>query len=426
MSVQVELNFTEAKLTREQSDKTIELKGAATIFKDGTKVKLKFYCHNFNDVVWNDIQQPGTILRSEDFFVFSGVDTTGLEWRSSKLHLSKSQSPRKFGEVISVDIKTLKSGTVPERFGWLTCRYEKVLNLSYNDEGLFHVKGKDYQLFFQNLGDSTQLVVNVPSGNNEDYFSYILQGASIALGYNLLNYYIYEIEISYTCNHSRQYGFGKRLSHPIDVTSHGEEALVNFINCYIEFNRNVENNAANLIEFHQWTLMQESLMLGVDSRSLINTVCIEAILNRRFLPIISDFTKEQEEIDEKLKEVEDQKAHLSEYNYLALVAALKHRKKKSPNAILKTLSGGAITNGQIRKWYKVRNKAAHGNLLGWHTGDQHKSVELYFSNLHLFYCLVFYAVGYTGPYLNMGVMPFKHDNFTEHFNHETGCREIDK
>lgn len=65
---------------------------------------------------------------------------------------------------------------------------------------------------------------------------------------------------------------------------------------------------------------------------------------------------------------------------------------------------GAITKPQAKAWQTLRNKSAHSYQM--HNSKNSKFVELIFQINVLFYHLIFYAIGYKGPYMDVSEIGF--------------------
>ncbi|MBW4487013.1 MAG: hypothetical protein KME12_04410 [Trichocoleus desertorum ATA4-8-CV12] len=150
-------------------------------------------------------------------------------------------------------------------------------------------------------------------------------------------------------------------------------------------------------------IYEASSGMFIDAHALTLTVAIESIISSEF-PHLGKLTKkEKNTIQKALKYIEEWTDN----------TGIKDRIKGSINAMHQPRVGdrmralekaGAITKAQSKAWQNLRNKSAHSYQA--HSSESSKFVDLIFQINVLFYHLIFYTIGYKGPYMDVSEVGF--------------------
>jgi hypothetical protein len=141
----------------------------------------------------------------------------------------------------------------------------------------------------------------------------------------------------------------------------------------------------------------------IDAHALTLTVAIESLVS-------SEFSHLGELTNEEKKGVQEALKYIDNWNDST---GIKNRIKGSITAMLNPRVGdkmkaleeaGAITKMQRKAWQNLRNKSAHTYQV--HNSESSSFVGLIFQINVLFYHLIFYAIGYEGPYMDVGEIRF--------------------
>ncbi len=155
------------------------------------------------------------------------------------------------------------------------------------------------------------------------------------------------------------------------------------------------------------SIYEASSGMFIDAHALTLTVAIESIVSGEFSHL-GQLTKEEKEgVQKALEYIDDWDDN----------TGIKNRIEGSINAMRQSRVGdkmkalekaSAITKTQAKAWQKLRNKSAHSYQT--HNSKNSEFVELIFQMNVLFYHLVFYAIGYEGPYMDVSELgfPIKH------------------
>jgi hypothetical protein len=150
-------------------------------------------------------------------------------------------------------------------------------------------------------------------------------------------------------------------------------------------------------------IYEASKGMFIDAHALTLTVAIESIMSIEFAHLGKLNKKEKETIKEALKYIDNWNGNTE----------IKARIKGSVNALFQPRVGdkmkalveaGAITSMQWKAWQKLRNTNAHSYQT--HNLKHSEFIELIFQINVLFYHLIFYSIGYKGPYMDVSVLGF--------------------
>lgn len=259
--------------------------------------------------------------------------------------------------------------------------------------------------------DKDLLIINVVS-NEENILEYlrerILETLQFILGYPI-NWAVSYKRIGHTTEVTlcspRQRSVSSRFQPPCILGGY-------FINEAQVFRRLFAKYLKHIINYDQplhplWAqlnaIYEASSGVFIDAHALTLTVAIESIVSSEFFHLGKLTNKEKEAAHKALKYIEDWNDN----------TGIKERIKGSINAMFQPRVGdkmkalekaGAITKAQAKAWQKLRNKSTHSYQT--HNSKNSEFVELIFQMNVLFYHLIFYAIGYKGPYMDVSERGF--------------------
>lgn len=147
------------------------------------------------------------------------------------------------------------------------------------------------------------------------------------------------------------------------------------------------------------SIHESALSKFLDARALMLTVVIESILGSEFSDLVKITKKDKQAI-------KDAQTFLSNWDGNEVI---KNRISGAISQLLQVRAGdtlrelvrvGAITEEQSRAWQRLRNTSTHSYQTGSVPPDEFR--RLLFQIQVLFYHLIFYLVGYKGPYIDYG------------------------
>lgn len=423
----LEIDFVSAELCKQSGDDALQILGAATIYSEEDQLWLKFYCEagTSPDCEIRGIR-GGKIIPKSELFRFTGGDLSGREWSVENIVIDGGVWNRSLGRVIQTRIDVLSTPEEKEQiYGaryYYKQKYKIPLNTYHVDDDRLHLRGLELCVGNIEVRIKQQLnytVVDIVSEckRERQYDELILQALSIASGCNFTKYSYVEGSNKYISNHKRY--SRNRLPSPFKMMWSDRE-YEEFINCYVGYyaaNMSEVGNEGD-VAFDQWTLLHETQNSLIEVESVVAAIGVEAILNCYFKKHVAHPDSFIEKLEKEKLEIEkrEQDKEISDL----YKGALDFGKLVSPRIMLEILKGKAISKSNIWKWKNLRDQSAHGKPLDWHLGDPQKTLDAYRSCLHLFYCLVFFVVGYRGRYLNCSKYGTPEARFSEVFETNSG------
>lgn len=209
--------------------------------------------------------------------------------------------------------------------------------------------------------------------------------------------------------------FRERLKPPIRFNSvEGSEPLYHLIDCYFRYIQGYTRDQWHPISLHAYGVI-ESSAASLDAEALGVAMAVEGLLKDAFI----DMATEQDELRDCVHTVQ------RTVTDMAMKPQYKERIKSNLGSMLKSRSAdrlhelvvqGKIRKDHIEKWKELRNRWAHGGRpLSMSTGQ---IIELIDSVLVLFYCLVFAAIGYEGPFVDYSRSGWPRSQYPQSINGE--------
>ena len=377
--------------------------------------------------------QLGETIPDEAYYDLTAVDDRGRLWRCERILIDiKKSALGKFIVQGSIS-KIICEGEVPQyvdcKGSMLKIRVFDDINIPYNKitltkksiaRGVQSSKSTSCNIwkfkcckldFLLVKEDKKLLIVNVLSSEeniSEHLRERILETLQFVLGYPI-NWAVSYKRIGHTTELTlcspRQRSASSRFQPPFILGGY-------FINEAQVFRRLFAKYLKHIINYDQpmhplWgqlnAIYEASSGMFIDAHALTLTIVIESIVSGEF-PHLGKLTKKEEEGVQKALE------HIDSWDDNT---GIKDRIKGSINAMLQPRVGdkmkalekaGAITKTQAKAWQNLRNKSAHSYQT--HNSKKSKFVELIFQMNVLFYHLIFYAIGYKGPYMDVSELGF--------------------
>ena len=145
----------------------------------------------------------------------------------------------------------------------------------------------------------------------------------------------------------------------------------------------------------------EAGLESLDAKALALTVSIESLLQREFSSL-GERSKVSKETVGDLGDVIDRWNGSSSVKRRAKGLMSMLRSNSAKNILHELVQRGAITDEQRKAWDKLRNASAHGYQSWSGSGDEF--YKLVCEVEVLLYHLIFFVIGYEGPYTDYGSM----------------------
>ncbi len=395
---------------------------------------FKFYANAQNHSQININLQLGETIPDEAYYDLTALDYRGRLWRCERIliDINKSASgdlivqgsiPRIIceGEIPQevecrgsrIEIRVFDNIKIPCNARTLTKKTVGIGVQSTKSMSLNTWQFKCCRLDFLLVKEDRKLlVINVVS-DKENISEYlrerILETLQFILGYQI-NWATSYKRIGHTTEATlcspRQRSTSSRFQPPLILGGY-------FINEAQVFRRLFAKYLQYTINYDQplhpfWAqlnaIYEASSGMFIDAHALTLTVAIESIVSIEFAHLGKLTNKEKYAIQKALKYVDNWKDNTGTKERIqgSIKALLQSRVGDKMKALEKA---GAITKAQSKAWQNLRNKSAHSFQA--HNSKNSKFVELIFQINVLFYHLIFYAIGYKGPYMDVSVLGFQ-------------------
>lgn len=406
---------------------------------------FKFYVNAQEYSRINRNIQLGETIPDEAYYDLTALDYKGRSWRCERILIDINRSAS--GEFIIQGIipKIICEGEIPQEVDCkgssLEIRVFDTVNIPCNERTLTRTsvargiqssksmsrnawKFKCCKLDFLLVKeDEKLLIINVVS--NEESISEFLRERVLETLQFILGYPI---------NWATSY---KRIGHitELNLCSPGQRSTSSrfqppfilggyFINEAEVFRRLFVKYLQHIINYDQplhplWAqlnaIYEASSGMFIDTHALTLAVAIESIVSSEFSNLGKLTQKEKDSVQKALEYIDDWNDD----------TGIKDRIKGSVNALLQPRVGdkmkalekvGAITKAQTKAWQNLRNKSAHSYQT--HNSKNSKFVERIFQINVLFYHLIFYAIGYKGPYMDVSETGFPIKQYPSRENKE--------
>ncbi|MBC1235567.1 hypothetical protein [Nostoc sp. 2RC] len=397
------------------------------------QLTFKFYASAQSQSHINRNLQLGETIPNEAYYDLTAVDYKGRLWSCERILIDINKSVS--GELIvqgSIP-KIICEGEIPQyvecRGSSLEIRVFDDINIPCNEitltkksigRGAQSSKSMSRNIwkfkccklnFVLVKEDKKLLIINVMS-NEENISKYlrerILETLQFILGYPInwaVSYKLVGHTTEVTLCSPRQRSVTSRFQPPFILGGY-------FINEAQVFRRLFAKYLQHIINYEQplhplWAqlnaIYEASSGMFIDAHALTLTVAIESIVSSEFSQLGKLNNKEEEAVQKALE-------YIDGWNDST---GIKERIKGSINAMRQPRVGdkmkalekaGAITNTQAKAWQNLRNTSAHSYQA--HNSKNSKFVKSIFQINVLFYHLIFYAIGYQGPYMDVSEIGF--------------------
>ena len=409
--------------------------GGSGFLKQVTSHQLtfKFYASGQSQSHINRNLQLGETIPDEAYYDLTAMDYKGRLWRCERILIDIKKSAS--GEFIvqgSIP-KIICEGEVQE---YVECKGSRLeirvfddVNIPFNEKTLTEksiARGvQSFRSMSRNIWkfecckldfllvkeDKKLLIINVISSEekiSEHLRERILEALQFILGYPI-NWAVSYRRMGHTTEVTlcspRQRSVSSRFQPPLILGGYFTNEAQVFRHLFAKYLQHIINYDQPLHPL--WAqlnaIYEASGGMFIDAHALTLTVAIESIVSGEF----SNFGKLTDEEEEGVQKALE---YIDVWNDNT---GIKERIKGSINAMIQPRVGdkmkalrkaSAITRTQERAWQKLRNKSAHSYQT--HNSKNSKFVELIFQMNVLFYHLVFYAIGYSGPYMDVSELGF--------------------
>ncbi|UIJ39212.1 hypothetical protein LWC08_06470 [Desulfobaculum bizertense] len=395
------VDFFDAQLVQQTEKFPIVYKGCAHVYSKGDDVFVKMYTQTASPEQEIDLMYMGrpfgTLISKDEYFKFVGEDFNGNTWEADDIRVNgKSQTDHEKGvKIIETKVPKIrqvrKVGMARWRRYWVKGNIDLPARGRSEQEGavccrLCVDKG---QLVLKNEGDITLILVDeaIDEGSDE----VILEALSIALGKDCA-WSLKECKKELVYWSGRQDYVEDRLLAPFNMYPYRINDFERFIKCYLKCNHD------KIKEFYdRWGILLNSSRSFIDLKALSVASVVEGVAAKLYGDV--SVSKDEKDSINKIEEYILQDEFLSTEWKERIQGMLKNAKnpKQSNAGILHELrKNKVITQKDITSWGALRNRLAHGKLSEWHRGKKQKTLNDYFTCLHLLYVLLFNYIGYEG------------------------------
>lgn len=397
------------------------------------QLTFKFYASAQSQSHINRNLQLGETIPDEAYYDLTAVDYKGRLWRCERILIDINKSAS--GEFIvqgSIP-KIIWEGEIPQ---YVECRGSRLeirvfddINIPCNERTLtkksiargvqssksmsrniwkFRCCKLDFLLVKE---DKKLLSINIVSNeeNVSEYFrERVLEALQFILGYPI-NWAFFYKRVGYitevTLCSPRQRSASSRFQPPFILGGY-------FINEARVFRRLFAKYLQHIISYDQplhplWAqlnaIYEASSGMFIDAHALTLAVAIESIVSIEFAHLGQLTKSEKDAIQKALEYIEswDDDTGIK----VRIIKSVESFSNPNVGDKMKALmKAGAITKKQWDAWKNLRNKSAHSYQA--HNSKNSKFVKSIFQINVLFYHLIFYAIGYEGPYMDVSEIGF--------------------
>jgi hypothetical protein len=410
------------------------------------QLTFKFYASAQSQSHINRNLQLGETIPDEAYYDLTAMDYKGRLWRCERILIDIKKSAS--GEfIIQGSIpKIICEGEIPE---YVECKGSRLeirvfdnINIPCNERTLTKksiARGLQSSKFMsRNIWkfkcckldfllvkeDKKLLIINVISSEetiSEYLRERLLETLQFILGYPI-NWAVSYKRIGHTTEVTlcspRQRSVSSRFQPPFILGGYFINEAQVFRRLFVKYLQHVINYDQPLHPL--WAqinaIYEASSGMFIDAHALTLAVAIESIVSSEFSHLGKLKKREEDAVQKALEYMEDWKDK----------AGIKDRIKGKIKTLLEPNVGnkmkalekvGAITNAQAKAWQSLRNKSAHSYQT--HGSKNSKFVKLIFQINVLFYHLIFHAIGYKGPYMDVSETGFPIKQYPSRQNKET-------
>jgi len=409
------------------------------------QLTFKFYASAQSQSHTNRSLQLGETIPDEAYYDLTAVDYKGRLWRCERIRIDINKSAS--GEFIiqgSIQ-KIICEGEIAQ---YVECRGSRLeirvfddINIPCNERTLtkksiargvqssksisrniwkFRCCKLDFLLVKE---DKKLLSINVMSSeeNVSEYLrERVLEALQFILGYPL-NWAVSYKRVGYitevTLCSPRLRSPGSRFQPPLILGGY-------FINEAQVFRRLFAKYLQHIISYDQplhplWAqlnaIYEASSGMFIDAHALTLAVAIESTVSSEFAHLGQLTKSEKDAMQKALGYIEswDDDTGIKVRIIKSVESFSNPNVSDKMKALMKV---GAITKKQWDAWKNLRNKSAHSYQA--HNSKNSRFVKSIFQINVLFYHLIFYAIGYEGPYMDVGELDFPIKQYPSYDNTE--------
>jgi hypothetical protein len=360
---------------------------------------------------------PGTIVRDDYYFDMVCTDAFGVEWTAEKISLSKNHyyfptnsvviKPHLYAVTRRVSIKTPREHdtlqfVIPYSVE-LPCNEFEPYGNGGRRRSIFKIQLDAFDMTINNAEEKLVISVITHRAMPTDMLSKaILSGLSILVGRQLmpLTTEIHEGSLASIDVKSLKKISSHALPRPFDSTlpnSYGNalQFLDHYISAYLQ-------HPDQMAEFYgYWHKIFVAHGASLELWALALTTSIEGVFKQHFSPLLKHDAAYEEKLNASIEKLK--KTDIDTEVMQKLESALTNFKQKNITAGLRTfVTDKPHFTHWPTDWSKLRNQAAHADILGNSPEKMQKYYDRTFTCLAIFYHLLAATIHYDGALIAYG------------------------
>ena len=418
ISNKFEIDCIEIKLIQKIDDGPLVYEGPGAIFQDEFgQLNLKMYSRNselkkeFNCFFKNRV--PGKLVERDSYFSLKAIDMSGNEWHSDDIRVSPHMSLPAQGQVVKAKLRSIETGGIgsSSELNYLTIFMPGKYSIPCNEIEELPNGGRSLNrsvfsannINFELKENKEYLVIRAnasPEYLQESACWMVNEALSIITGIIMWPVAIMQTqqESSSIKIRSKFNKTNKEFSKPFKVSSPEDiQSFISFVEKYLSA---MERPHSEL--FGYWHKIQRSWQTSLIDSALTLTVAIEGILKvyyegignadeeimrqaKAAKKILTD--NDNDEFEDRIKE--------------RLLSSIGNLNQTSPkNALYKLREKNLVTDHMVKEWDILRNQSAHADKLEEDSEKFQQHIDSIFTNIALFFRLIFIVIGYNGKYID--------------------------
>lgn len=399
------VHFSNMQLTQKAVENPVVFEGPGLLRRENGQLSIIIYHSLISEVRDGHLGMlvgsvPGQMIPEHRYYTLSGTDINGQEWESDYVFVSAHYGPNSV--VVTGALTDLR--TVPVPFVGVPQQIKYHLT-----ENVFTSHRR--RLLKETVAiDSNGCKVVISNNEGPSFVEVRSEDVSEALGESLLKALevvtgkIIQLDgAEFRCNGTWWYALNSNspelVNDPIDppvesVPSDSFGLLISQLHCFF--------HDSGEVFWGFWHKINRAWQAGIASAALTVSVSIEGILKSYFsesgkddqfkaMALAARECLESLAVDDRVK------------NYLN--NSLSNAGGFNAKAALRDLEGRGLVKKQlVSKWNRLRNKSAHAD--SEKDSEMQGLIDLTYSNLDLFYCLLFILCSYSGSRVDYDCVGF--------------------
>jgi hypothetical protein len=404
------------------------------------QITFKFYALDQGQTNIRRIPQLGETIPDETYYDLTASDYQGRVWHCERIlvNISKAAS----GEfIIRGGIQTITcEGELSQQIDFngssLEIRVFDNINIPLNEKTLIEksiARGMPQSSISLNVWkfrccefdflltkeDDTLLIINVRSDEEKipEYIrERILETLQFILGHPI-NWAVSYTQIGHrqkvTLCSPRQHSGSSRFQPPLILGGYLLNEAHHFYLLFEKYFKYIINYDQPLhpIWAQLNAVYEASNSIFIDAQALTLTVAIESFISSEFSHLGKLIENEEKSVNDALAYI-DTWDNSTEIKNRIKGSIAEMRKSRVGDKMRALKKAGAVNNAQVKGWRILRNKSSHAYQA--HNSSNSEFVELVFQMNVLFYHLIFYAIGYEGPYTDVSELGFPSKHYPFH------------